>query len=865
MVEQPSGTVTLVFTDIEGSTRLLYELGQDAYQEALAEHRRIVREACAHQAGYEVDCEGDSFFYAFSSALQAVAAVEYAMRAHESSPFRIRVGVHTGEPGLDPPKYVGMDVHKAARIMSAAHGGQVLMSENTYGLVEVEARDLGLHRLKDLSVPQRLYQLGQAEFPPPRTLQQTNLPVPDTPLIGREQELRELSELLSGDEARLITMTGTGGTGKTRLALYVTGEVAGLYPEGVWWVPLAPVTEPELVPAAIAAALSVREQPGELLLGTLVRVLQSGRRLLLIDNLEHLLGAASVVSTLLSRCEGLTLLVTSRARLHLRGEHEYPLAPLPLPDASADADLAALAACPSVALLVERAAALDPSFSLGHGNAADLAEICVRLDGLPLALELAAPWLKLLPPAVLRERLQERLPLLARGGHDVDSRQQTLRATIDWSYRLLDPEERQLFARLAVFSGGCRLDDVAPVCGEGQADPLFLLAALVDASLVRRDGERLTMLETIREYALERLQESGEVEQIRDLHAESFVQLAEGRADQVGDPPLPLLAPEQPNMRAALGWLAEQGDEGRRLRLAVALARFWLSAGSGAEGLAQLEGALVAAPAAPTELRARALLAAARIALNTGDYERTVSAAKEALELFRASGDERGAAAALRLTAGGLHLGGNRAATSALLEESLALARKAGDSVLTSMALIVLSAVAQEEGDDLRAYELVAEGRALLKAQPTRELGEIVVAAQFGNVAFGLGRYDEAEAAYQESLLLARQLGAEGDAAIPLVGLAALRAQDGNAGQAAELLGAIERIFEETGSTFHAWERDLRERTLAEVRARLGDAESAAALARGRALDLDQVIGLVTGDRDPLGEGGSRPPSPGAR
>jgi predicted ATPase/class 3 adenylate cyclase len=866
MVEQPSGTVTLVFTDIEGSTRLLHELGQDAYLDALAAHRQILRNAFARHSGYEVDYEGDAFFYAFQSASEALAAVSETMAGLKEGPIRIRVGVHTCEPGLDPPKYVGMDVHLAARVMAAGHGGQVLLSQTTRDLVGegVGVRDLGEHRLRDLLAPQRLYQLQvegvPSDFPALKTLgsRPTNLPVQPTPLIGREKELAEVRLLLSRDDVRLLTLTGVGGTGKTRLALQVAADLIEGFPNGVFFVSLASVSDVDLVLPTIAQSLGLREQRGETLLDMLNEYLREKQLLLLLDNFEQILKAAPSVRSLLGSASGLRVLVTSRIPLHLSGERTYPVPPLGLPNPNRLPDLSTLRQVDAVSLFIARAEAAKPDFTLTNDNAPAIAEICIRLDGLPLALELAAARIRVLPAQTLLARLGQRLRLLTGGAQDLEERQRTLSATIAWSYDLLSDQEKMLFARLGQFVGGCRIDAAEALCDpedELGSDVLGGLASLAEKSLLSQtedvDGEpRFSMLETIREYALERLQESGEAEQIRDRHAACFLRLAEGNVGQVGEPPLPLLAAEQPNLRAALGWFAQRGDGESQLRLAVALARFWLSGGSGAEGLAQLEAALVAAPAAPTGLRARAFLAAASIAMRTGDYERTVSAAREALEPFRASGDERGAAEALRLTAGGLRLGGNPAGTTALLEESLALARKLGDPVLTSLALVVLGAFAQDEGDDLRAYELCAEGRAILKAQPTRELEEVVATAQFGNVALGLGRHDEAEAAYQESLLLAWQLGAEATAYYPLLGLAALRVQTGKASQAAKLAGVIERIFEETGFTLEPWERDLRERTLAEVRARLTDAEFEAELACGRALDLDQVIQLATGNAE---------------
>lgn len=445
-VPQPAGTVTLVFTDIEGSTRLLAELGQVGYRDALAGHRDAVREAFGRYGGYEVDNQGDSFFYAFPSATSAVSAVEGAMAALDGGPISIRVGIHTGEPILDPPKYVGLDVHTAARVMASGHGGQVVLSRSTRELLDdsLDLCDLGEHRLKDLSGPQRLYQLGSNGFPPLKTLHRTNLPVPATVFLGRERELDGLGALLQ-DQVRLLTLTGPGGVGKTRLALQAVADAADAFPDGVWCVPLASVRDPELVLSSVAVALGIPEQAGRGLEETLVDVLSTGRAVLLLDNLEHLLPEAAGSVATLRDAGGATVVVTSRERLQLSGERVYPVGPLEPIDATE--------------LFTARTAALgfDP------GEPSDVAELCARLDNLPLAVELAAARAGLLSPAEMLSRLGGRLDQL-KGGRDTDPRQQTLRATIAWSHDLLDEPERELFAGLSVFTGGATLDAVEALC-----------------------------------------------------------------------------------------------------------------------------------------------------------------------------------------------------------------------------------------------------------------------------------------------------------------------------------------------------------------------------------------------------------------
>src|SRR5215211_1822154 len=434
--ELPTGTVTFLFSDIEGSTKLLEELGE-GYADALERHRRVLREAFGHHAGVEVDTQGDAFFAAFERASDALAAAEEAQRDLE---LPVRIGIHTGEPQLtDGGGYVGIDVHRAARICAAAHGRQVVLSERAASLLDGhgDLTDLGLHRLKDLGEPVKLLQLGEKEFPPLRSLNATNLPAQPGPLVGRERELSELRGLVR-DGSRLVTLTGAGGSGKTRLGLQAAAEAVDDFSDGVFWTPIAAVTDPQLVLPTVAQALGAKVP--------LAEYVDEKRMLVLLDNLEQVLEAAPALSELLERCPNLHLLCTSRALLRIAGEREYPVEPLPEEDA--------------VALFRERAATAEPIEAV-H-------EICRRLDGLPLAVELAAARTRLLPPSELLERLERALPILTGGRRDAPERQRTLRATIEWSYDLLGDEEQQLFRRLAVFAGSFTVEAAEAVC---HADP----------------------------------------------------------------------------------------------------------------------------------------------------------------------------------------------------------------------------------------------------------------------------------------------------------------------------------------------------------------------------------------------------------
>jgi len=643
MSEPPSGTVTLLFTDIEGSTRLLQRTG-DAYAGLLADHRRLLREAFARHRGFEMDSEGDAFFVAFESANDAVAAAADAQAAlaqydwPDGNEVRVRIGLHTGEPRAVDGRYVGLVVHAAARIMAAGHGGQVLVSQSTRPLLDdrFQLRDLGAHRLKDLPGTQQLYQLhveGQpADFPPLKTLDHrpTNLPLEPNAFIGRTRELKEAWALLTRADARLLTLTGTGGGGKTRLALRLAAGAGERFPNGVFFVSLAPVWDWELVIPSIAQTLGLREQPGETVLETLTEYVRDRRILLLLDNFEQVLPAAPAVAGLLASAPGLRMLATSRTPLRLAGERTYSVPPLGESE--------------SVNLFVERAHAADADFAVTDANARDVAEICTRLDGLPLAIELAAPRVRALSPAALLRRLDDRLKLLTGGAHDLDERQRTLRATIEWSYELLPDAERALIAQLSVFVGGCRLDAAEALC-KADLEILDGLQSLVENSLLRRradpDGEpRFWMLETIRDFACELLEERGNADDARRRHAEHFADEAEqlDLESRTGNHAgvLARLDEERNNLRAALAWARDQGESDLVLRLATALWGFWAARGYIAEGCLTLDAALAASARRP----ARALIGACTLRLLSGESVGLTEDVEEALRAAEQLGDD---------------------------------------------------------------------------------------------------------------------------------------------------------------------------------------------------------------------------------
>jgi predicted ATPase len=868
---QPSGRITLVFTDIEGSTRLLEALGQDAYRDALSTHRSIVRDACAQHAGYEVDCQGDSFFFAFASAPAALEAVEGSMRRLEPGPIRIRVGIHTGEPALDPPRYVGMDVHRAARIMAAGHGGQVLVSEATRGLLGegVALRDLGEHRLKDLSGPQRLYQLGAGEFPPLKTLHQTTLPVQPTPLVGRERELGELLALLRRDDVRLVTLTGAGGSGKSRLALQVAAAALDDYPDGVWFVPLATLTDPRAVVPAIAQSFGLREGGGRTFDDVLSEYLRQRRLLLVLDNLEQLVpGVAQPLAGLVAEAPRVDLVTSSREPLHIAAEHEYPVPPLDPAEAKA--------------LFAERARAAAPGFEL-DGERGVVGAICDRLDRLPLAIELAAARVKVLTPARLLERLDHRLPLLTAGARDAPERQRTLRATIAWSHDLLDAREQRVFGRLAVFAGGCTLEAAETIC---DADP-DTLGGLIDKNLVRReDGvgsdPRFTMLETIREFAVERFHEMPDAEAVRGRHAEHFfafvlaVEPELSRRDQRNW--LDRLDADHDNVRAAFRRLLDHDDPALALRLALGLFLFWYKRGHVREGRDALVAALDLALPEPSAMRAGALDWTGYFCNELGDdgrpfADRAVACAREAA----APG-----ALALALCHSVAYADGLEEAV-ALLDEARVLAESAGDRLVLGIALNNLGVMTEQSGDGERACALFEESyrvRAEMGdlawmslslsnlADTAMDLGQVAraraaatqaleLAREVGDrrhtcqavgslawIALDEGHPDEARERFVEALGLAHEISNVPNVRLALQGLATVEAVSGEGLLAARLAAVAEP--EVHGNTFITpTQSALLERHLAAAQAETDPAEWERAWREGRALTLDEATARV--------------------
>jgi len=806
----PSGTVTFLFTDVEGSTKLLHELGAEQYAEALAEHRRIVREAVNRHGGVEVDTQGDAFFLAFPTAPGALQAAQETLDGLARGPIRVRIGIHTGTPHITEEGYVGADVHRAARIAAAGHGGQVLVSAATAPLLDTDGlRELGEHRLKDFDAPVPLYQLGDESFPPLKTISNTNLPRPASSFVGREKEVQQVVGLLQ-DGAHLLTLTGPGGSGKTRLALEAAAELVPEFKAGVFWIGLAGVRDPALVPETMAHTLGAKDG--------LASYIGERELLLLLDNLEQVVEAAPELAALVETCPNLKLLVTSRERLRVRGEVEYPVLPLAEPEA--------------VELFCARARRKPDE---------TVHELCRALDNLPLALELAAARASVLTPQQILERLSGRLDLL-KGGRDADPRQQTLRATMEWSYGLLRSREQQLLARLAVFAGGCTLEAAEEVA---DAD-LDILQSLVEKSLLRHTDVRFWMLETIRAYAAERLEESGEAYELQQRHAHHFLALAEEAESNLvkySREWLDRLEREHENLRAALDRLGASGESELVLRLAGALSRFWDEKGHLAEGRRRLESALCT-DERPTAARAKALNGAADMAVSLGDATTATLRAEEGLALYRTLGDARGTAESEFLLGLAVADEDDFARAQELFDESARQFRELGDQQYALVATRMLAWMCYRLGDRER-------GRALHEdnLRQARALGnEHIEASTLGalaTIAVDQGRVDDAVSMLKESHSIHRDLGDPIGVARGICRVARVLASVGRAGTAARLLSSSETLHEELGASLRPWLAQMNEETLTTVRAQLDEVAFAEAWEEGRVLTADEAVALA--------------------
>jgi predicted ATPase/class 3 adenylate cyclase len=817
VAELPTGTVTFLFTDVEGSTRLLHEFG-DRYADVLGEHRRVLRDAFARHGGVEVDTQGDAFFVSFAKASDALAAAAACREGLGDGPVRVRVGIHTGEPVVTDEGYVGLDVHRAARIAAAGHGGQILVSQSTREVCGGDGlRDLGEHRLKDLTAPERIYQLGTDDFPALKTLYRTNLPVVATALVGRERELEETGALIRA--GRLLTLTGPGGSGKTRLSIHLAANAAEEFPDGIFWVPLQAIRDPAIVETTIAGTIGADEQ--------LAAYIGSKRMLLVLDNFEQVVEAAPVVSSIVASTPNAKVLVTSREPLQINGEQRYSVEPL-LPD---DAEV----------LFEDRARAVEPSFEPGP----EIPAICERLDRLPLAIELAAARVALLDPAELLTRLDQRLPLLATRSRDAPARQRTLRATIEWSHELLDPVEKQLFRRLAAFRGSFSLDSALEIC---EAD-LDALESLVVKNLARRrlGTNRLLLLDTIREYATECLDESSEADDVRRRHAEFF--LAVSRSANLsagklapGGQRLEIAFEEQDNFRGALAWAISQGVISLGLDLATALEQFWV-ANDPHEGVRWF-GRLFAAAGVDSvdpEIRAHAWRAWGSSTHISGDMPRAERMWEESLQIFEELGDQRGRAVLLHRLGISAMINRDLPRARTLVEQSHELHLLDDDPTARTWGLAqttgTLGAITRDLGDDEGAAPLFAESATLARDSgvPWWQAG---MRAELAALALRCGRVAEADTHARESLALAAQLRDRSGRIFGVGLLAAVAAERGEIRRAGRLWGSIEN--ESAFAPLGGWQRhrDACEALVLEH----ADVDFERERPRGRELELDEAV-----------------------
>lgn len=877
----PSGTVTMLFSDMQRSTKLLQELGEVGFERVLEEHRRILRAAFERRGGYEVGTQGDGFFVTFAIADDALGAAmdaQKGLEAHQwphDRPVRVRIGIHTGSPAIVGADYTGLDVHRAARISASAHGGQIVLSDATRALLtrdvsdRFELRDLGEHRLKDLGRPERLFQVVAdgltADFPPLRSLQATaNLPVMLTSLVGRGKELNEIEAMLLNG-SRLVTLTGPGGTGKTRIAVRLAEELRHKFRDGAFFVPLAPVTNPALVGSTIARAIGAEESGSPTPLDAIEEFLAGKSLLLVLDNFEQVLGAAHIVPRLLAGSTELKIVVTSRAILHVTGEVEYPVPPLSLPAPSATG-LEPYLRSDAVNLFVDRARAVSSGLTLTEETAPPVAEICRRLDGLPLAIELAAARARVLSPESLLDRLDRHLGLLTGGPRDAPGRQRTLRGAIDWSYVLLDDAEKVLFRRLSIFVGGWTLEAAERVVGSSRdedVDLLDLLSSLLDKSLLRSDpgyeGEtRFSMLHTIRDYALERLSQDADAIALQHRHAHYFLDLAERNEPELQGPGqahrLAQLEDEHDNLRAALSFAMEDDSlkaDNAGIRLTGALGRFWYMRGYLAEGSRWLETSLKLHDSAPLEHRAKSLHMLGVLYAERGLHERSIHTLQQGLELHRLAGNPERVAASLNSLGVEAYALADYERAQELFEESISIRRDLGDERGTTSALSNLGLLAMKHNDFENATELFEEALEMDRRRGD-EWGAAVGLSNLSAAILDMGDVERAETLIQEAVPILRRLGERDTLADCLERGVTIASKREQWMRAARLAGAAAALREDIGSPLIESDRTKLDGYLERSRSALGEDEFETAAKEGRRMADDEAIAYLMADDEGL-------------
>lgn len=825
MATLPSGMVTFLFTDVEGSTSLL-ERHPEAYRGAIAQHHDMLARSVAQNRGAIFETVGDAVYAAFASPADAVTAAFLAQQElhnaswGETGPLRVRMGLHTGEVERQGDHYFGAALYRCARLSNTAHGGQVVLSSATAELVReglpigASLRDLGEHRLKDLQRPEHIFQLVgpelAADFPPLRALDTTtsNLPLQPTPFVGRAREMDAARKLLQQPETRLLTLIGPGGVGKTRLGLEIAGSLVGEFPDGTFFVELATVASAELVVPSIAKTLAVQETANRSTLDSVKDYLRDRQVQLVLDNFEHVTAAAVAVADLLAACPRIKTIVTTREALHLRGERQFPVIPLSRPDRGRAEPIDQLMRYEAIELFLERARTAKPEFAISERNVDAVAEICRRVDGLPLGIELAAARVNVFSPQALLAHLDHPLAVLTGGSRDLPVRQQTLRRAIAWSHDLLTPDEQSLYRRVAVFAGGCTLTAAQSVLGEADPDSRLAvvdgLASLVDKSLLRQEerheAPRFRMLETIREDALERLMVSGDADQVQGAHADYYLAFAEQAEAGTREAEwLDRVAVEQDNLHAALSRFTRRGLAEHGLRLASALRRFWRARGYTAQGRERL-AELLAQPAGRTRsiTRAKALHAAGWLATQQGDYAEARTMFDESLDISRALGEPGGIGWAM------VDLGllsryeGNYATAKGLLEDGLDLLTQARNVEGMAAALGNLGLIARDVGDTAEAEMRIGQSLGLWRKLGDR-FGVGLSLNGLAMVARARGHLAVARARVEESLAVWNELGDRQNMANALTTAAALAREQREYAEARAHLAQSLQIFHELG------------------------------------------------------------------
>jgi predicted ATPase/class 3 adenylate cyclase len=876
MADLPSGTVTFLFTDIEGSTAL-WERDRAAMATAVERHHTLLRTAAETHHGVLFKIVGDAVQAAFPTAPDAVAAALDAQRTlmQETWPqgvgaLRVRMALHTAAATPEDGDYLAPGLNRLSRLLAAGHGGQTILSLATQDLARdalppgAALRDLGEHPLRDLYRPERVFQLLHpdlpADFPSIRTLatRPNNLPLQPTSFLGREDQVARVVDLLRRDDVRLLTITGSGGVGKTRLALQAAADVLEDFPDGVWFVDLSVLDDPALVLSTIAAVLGVREE-GSTLMERLAGVLSEKRLLVVLDNFERVVEATQIISDLLAHVSGLKVLATSRTPLHAYGEREYPLAPLPLPDPAHLPSVAELSQYEAVRLFIERAQAVKPDFVVTRANAPAVAEICYRLDGLPLAIELAAALVKMLPPQALLKRLEQRLPLLTGGARTLPARQQTMRNAIAWGHDLLTPDEQLLFRRLAVFPGGCTIEAAEAVANpDGGLEVFAGLASLVDKSLLRQEegaeGEpRFKMLETVREYGLEQLAACGEGEETRRRQAAWCLALAELAAPELLGRPMKVewlvrLEDEYPNLRAAVLWFLETDNAADALRFLTVTEDFWGQNYHYAEISTWVSAALAAAPDAPPIDRFVAYHVLTYNNAMIGKHQDAFVHAQLALAAARESGDLSAMGLAQYDVGMAAEHSGDGARAAAAYAEAVPLLREAGNTAVAAWALADLGDKLVWVGDLEKAVPMLDEAISLLR-QGEYFWGVAMALGQRGYAALAQKDLPSAAQFFSESIEAAREIAEERAALGAVVGLAGVALTLKQPQRAARVLGAAQAAREGVGIGRQAHALHA-ERIEVDVLAALGKAAFDRAWSDGRTLTLEETIaeGLALAD-----------------